>query len=215
MTYTLKTHYKKILADTVTPVSVYLKIRDRFPNSLLLESSDYHANDNSFSYICCNPIASVKVENEVLVASYPDGNSVKTAITAATDIPAELDTFAQKFVAQKLDFKFATNGLFGYMAYDAVRYFEDIGISRKENAIAIPDIFYAVYQNIIAINHFKNEAFIFCHSVNGTNNVDEIAQLLNIRNFASYNFTRQGAKESNLEDAEYCRQVELAKDHCQ
>ena len=58
--FELKTHYKKILADTISPVSVYLKIRDKFPNSILLESSDYHGNDNSFSYICCNPIASIK-----------------------------------------------------------------------------------------------------------------------------------------------------------
>ena len=71
MIFRLKTHYKKILADTITPVSVYLKIRDRFPNSILLESSDYHANDNSFSYICCNPIASIKIENEELPKEPP------------------------------------------------------------------------------------------------------------------------------------------------
>ena len=64
--FQLKTIYKQILADTITPVSVYLKIRDKFPNSLLLESSDYHGNDNSFSYICCNPIASIKIENETI-----------------------------------------------------------------------------------------------------------------------------------------------------
>ena len=73
MTYKLKTHFKKILADTITPVSVYLKIRDRFPNSILLEGSDYHTNDNSFSYICCNPIASIKVENEIITQQFPDG----------------------------------------------------------------------------------------------------------------------------------------------
>ncbi|MFZ0491096.1 MAG: anthranilate synthase component I family protein, partial [Salegentibacter sp.] len=59
MKFKLNTTYKKLLADTLTPVSVYLKLRDKYPNSLLLESSDYHASDNSFSYICCNPIASV------------------------------------------------------------------------------------------------------------------------------------------------------------
>ncbi len=72
--YQLKTHYEKILADTITPVSIYLKIRDKYPNSVLLESSDYHANDNSFSYICCNPIASIKVENELITQKFPDGS---------------------------------------------------------------------------------------------------------------------------------------------
>ncbi len=74
-TFSLYTHYKKILADTITPVSIYLKIRDKFPNSILLESSDYHANDNSFSYICCNPIASIKVEDGIISQTYPDGSS--------------------------------------------------------------------------------------------------------------------------------------------
>lgn len=65
-TYHLTTNYKQILADTIKPVSVYLKLRDKFPNRVLLESSDYHANNNSFSYIYCNPIASIKVENKII-----------------------------------------------------------------------------------------------------------------------------------------------------
>ncbi|MEM8508961.1 MAG: anthranilate synthase component I family protein [Bacteroidota bacterium] len=215
MIFKLKTQYKRILADTITPVSVYLKIRDRFPNSILLESSDYHANDNSFSYICCNPMASIKVENEVIHTSYPDGNLTLTNITAETDLPGVLDAFAKTFEAQELPFKFASNGLFGYMAYDAVRYFEAVDIAKKENAVAIPDVFYAVYQNIIAINHFKNEAYIFCHSLDGSDNIATIAQLLNIRNFATYNFIREGELLSNLEDSDYREHVTLAKKHCQ
>ncbi len=214
MKFKLKTNYKQILADTITPVSVYLKIRDRFPNSILLESSDYHANDNSFSYICCNPLASIKVENEEILTSYPDGKQTHKKMTADTDLPAVLDEFARAFEAQELNFKFATNGLFGYMAYDAVRYFESIQIAKKENSVAIPDVFYAVYQNIIAINHFKNEAYIFCHSLDGKDNIEAIAQLLNVRNFATYNFNREGELSSNLEDADYREHVKFAKKHC-
>ncbi len=214
MKFKLKTNYKQILADTITPVSVYLKIRDRFPNSILLESSDYHANDNSFSYICCNALASIKVENEEILTSYPDGKQTREKITADTDLPAVLDEFARTFEAQELNFKFATNGLFGYMAYDAVRYFEAIAIEKKENSVAIPDVFYAVYQNIIAINHFKNEAYIFCHSLDGKDNIETIAQLLNVRNFATYTFNREGELSSNLEDADYREQVKFAKKHC-
>ena len=163
MTYQLETNFKKILADTITPVSVYLKIRDRFPNSILLESSDYHANDNSFSYICCNPIASIKVENEVILEQFPDGTSKETNIEPTTDVVAILDAFSKKFKGNKNDFKFINNGLFGYMSYDAVRYYEEVDISKKENSVTIPDVYYAVYQNIIAINHFNNEAYIFAH----------------------------------------------------
>lgn len=215
MTYQLETHFKKILADTITPVSVYLKIRDRFPNSILLESSDYHANDNSFSYICCNPIASIKVENEVILQQFPDGTSEEIKIEENTDVVAILDGFSKKFKGDKNDFKFINNGLFGYMAYDAVRYYEDVEVSKKDDSITIPDIYYAVYQNIIAINHFKNEAYIFAHCYNSDENIAEIEQILNIKSFATYNFSIQGEPTSNLKDEEYKEHVELAKKHCQ
>ncbi|WP_396590399.1 anthranilate synthase component I family protein [Allomuricauda sp. R78024] len=215
MTYKLQTHYKKILADTITPVSVYLKIRDKFPNSILLESSDYHANDNSFSYICCNPIASIKVQNEVITQTFPDGSKEEFPISSTTDVTEIVHDFGKKFSVSSNGFKFINNGLFGYMSYDAVRYFEDVEISSKEDSIQIPDIYYAVYQNIIAINHFKNEAYLFAHCFESESNVDEIAQLFNVRNFASYNFSKEGDPKSNLKDEEYREHVKLAKKHCQ
>ena len=86
-TFNLYTHYKKILADTITPVSIYLKIRDNYPNSILLESSDYHANDNSFSYICFNPIAHIEVKDQQIKKAYPDGSNTITPITKETNIP--------------------------------------------------------------------------------------------------------------------------------
>lgn len=215
MIYSLKTYNKKILADTITPVSVYLKIRDRFPNSILLESSDYHANDNSFSYICCNPIASIKVVNEQVTEQFPNGTQTEIEIGPDTDVVDIIDAFGKKFEAENNSFKFINNGLFGYMAYDAVRYYEDIEVTKKENSIAIPDIYYAVYQNIIAINHFKNEAYIFAHCYNTEDNTAELEQILNVKNFASYNFSRDGEVVSNLKDEEYKQHVVLAKKHCQ
>ncbi len=215
MIFKLKTHYKKILADTITPVSVYLKIRDRFPNSILLESSDYHANDNSFSYICCNPIASIKIENEKILQQFPDGTNQELKIEADTNVVEIIHDFSQKFEAENNKFKFINNGLFGYMAYDAVRYFEDVKISKKEGSLDIPDIYYAVYQNIIAINHFKNEAYLFAHCFETESNITELEQMLNVKNFASYNFKIEGKPTSNLEDAEYREHVALAKKHCQ
>ena len=214
MRYKLKTHYKQILADTLTPVSVYLKIRDRFPNSILLESSDYRANDNTFSYICCNPIAGIEVAGERITEFFPDGSEICTEIGPETDIPGHLHAFSQKFEVDKNGFKFINNGLFGYMAYDAVRYFEDIELSKKENELGIPDIYYAVYQNIIAINHFKNEAYLFAHCYESESNLDDLEQLLSVRSFASYSFTKNGDASSNLEDEEYINLVEQAKKHC-
>jgi anthranilate synthase component 1 len=127
----------------------------------------------------------------------------------------EIDLFSKQFKVADQDFKFITNGLFGFMAYDAVRYFEDVKISKKDNSIAIPDMYYAVYQNIIAINHFKNEAYLFAHCFDSDNNIPELEQVLKIRNFASYNFSKEGAVKTNLEDNAFKEQVALAKKHCQ
>ena len=212
--FKLNTNYKQILADTITPVSVYLKIRDKFPNSLLLESSDYHGSDNSFSYICCNPIASIKIENEIIHKIFPDGSFEKITIDSTTDIPAVIQEFSSQFKSEKNDFKFINNGLFGYISYDAVRYFEKVTITKKDNSISVPDVYYAVYQNIIAINHFKNQAYIFCHSLDGRNNISEIEQLLQSRNIASYKFSKKGDGFSNLTDDQFKHNVALAKKHC-
>ena len=213
-TFSLYTHYKKILADTITPVSIYLKIRDKFPNSILLESSDYHANDNSFSYICFNPIASIKVDKDVIEQHYPDGSS-KTNNALNISVTEEIHKFTKRFkVNSDEEFKFINNGIFGYTAYDAVKYFEDIEISKKPDSLDIPDIFYAVYQNIIAINHFKNEAYVFAHCFEAENNIDEVLQLIGSQNFASYTFKTDSDISSNLTDEEYKSHVDLAKKHC-
>ncbi len=215
MKYSLKTYSKKILADTITPVSVYLRLRDKFPNSLLLESSDYRANDNTFSYICCNPISSIAVHKEHIKATFPDAQVEHTDITQETDVVGIIEDFAKRFETTNNDHKFIQNGLFGYMSYDAVRYFEDIKITKKEGALEVPDAYYAVYQNIIAINHFNNEAYLFSHSYSGENNLDQIAQLLTVKSFSEYSFKLEGEAKSRMSDDEYVDLVKTCKKHCQ
>ncbi|SHG58439.1 anthranilate synthase component 1 [Salegentibacter echinorum] len=212
--YRLKTRHKKLLADTLTPVSVYLKVRDKYPNSLLLESSDYRANNNSFSYICCNPIASIKVQNEQIIETFPDATENITKISSEVNVPEKIQEFAKQFKTEKSDFKFINNGLFGYIAYDGVRYFEDLEIKKRNGDLQLPDMYYAVYQNIIAINHFNNQAFIFDHSYNTDSKIEEIEQLIKVKNFATYNFERQDSPISNLTDSEFKENVKRGKEHC-
>lgn len=218
MNYQLKTHAKKILADTITPVSVYLRLRDKFPNSLLLESSDYHGNDNSFSYICCNPIAAIKVANEEITQQFPCGNLTTIKLSLATEeavsVPAVIQKFSESFTAQKSDLKFINNGLFGYTGYDAVRYFEDVEIDKSKSVLGIPDMYYAVYQNIIAINHFNNEAYIFSHNYNTESNIDYIEQLITSKNLTEYPFARNGKPTTNIKDKEFKALVTKCKAHC-
>lgn len=212
--FELNTKYKKILADTVTPVSVYLKLRDVFPHSLLLESSDYHANNKNFSYICCNPIASFELKNGILTIEMPNGEISSENITNETDIPQRIHDFSQKFICESLPFKFIANGIFGYISHEAVEYFDSIEINKKKSGFNIPEIYYAVYQNIIAISLFNHEAYLFSNIYAGSHNLEEIEVILNSKKNSLFKFQKIGDKKSNLTDIEFINFVKKAKEHC-
>ena len=213
-TFTLQSQHKKILADTLTPVSAYLKIRDVFPHSLLLESSDYHANNKNFSYICCNPIASIELKNKKLTIQYPNGERTSETLGADANIPERIHQFSQQFESNDYPFKFISNGVFGYIAHDAVEHFENLELNQEKEGLDIPEIFYAVYQNIIAISLFNHEAHLFSHVYEGNHNIETIEQLLEAKNSTRFSFEKVGDKTSNLTDEEYLKFVEQGKQHC-
>ena len=212
--YKIKTYRKKILADTLTPVSIYQKIRDKYSNSVLLESSDYGANDNSYAYVCFNPISSFKVHNNLIEKKYPDNSTQQTKLTKTNLVVNELDDYFKIFQTEKSDTKFFENGLIGYINYDAVEHFENINFQAKENDIKIPEIFYAFYSNIIIINVFNNEALLLHHSFNQKNNLNEIEELLKSNKISKFDFHKSGDITSNLKDNEYVDLVKKGIKHC-
>src|SRR6185295_14484947 len=139
MKYKLITQSKRLLADTLTPVNIYLKLRDVFAGSILLESSDYHGHENSLSFICCEPIASFQVSDDQIEISLPGRNKTIEKITSKKQVMEFLDGFRNAFQSDDAHAKFSS-GLFGYISYDAVRYFEDVSINTKEKSI--PEIIY-------------------------------------------------------------------------
>lgn len=212
--FKLHSEHKKILADTLTPVSVYLKIRDQFPHSLLLESSDYDARANNFSYICCNPIASMNIFKDIITYNFPDGNREKVKLTEKDRVPQLVQDFAGQFKSKKYPFKFITNGLFGFISHEAVAHFDHLTLRLDKSNLDMPEIYYAVYQNIIAISLFNHEAHLFSHSYNGLNNLNQIEKILKKDNTTAYKFKKKGDKSSNLTDKEFTGMVNKAKEHC-
>lgn len=214
--YKLTTNYKKLLADTVTPVSIFLRIRDKFANSILLESSDYHSNDNSYSYICCNPISRFEVSKGTIQVQYPDKNKESFKVSKKGDVISRLENYIGAFELDKSEFSFSANGLFGYTSYDAVRYFEDIEVRDFDSDDRkIPEMLYQIYQYVIVINHFKNELFIFEHSYDQQeSNIPLIETMINNKNFASYKFTPGNNESSNFEDNEFLEVIMKGKEHC-
>ncbi|SNS20982.1 anthranilate synthase component 1 [Belliella buryatensis] len=212
----LKTQYKKLLADTITPVSIYLQIRDRYANPILLESSDYHGQENSYSYICFNPLAFFSFDGQFVKEQLPD-NEVQTYKLGAKDkLIDQLRGFSAKFDAPSLEQKFITNGIFGYMQYDTVARFEDIHLENTKPS-SIPMMHYAVYQNIIVVDHFKNEMHLLEHQVEGEEKsaiLPQLEMLLNNKNIPAYNFKLIGEEQSNYTDEEFLDILKKGQEHC-
>ena len=214
----LQTRFKKLLADTVTPVSVYLRLRDRYANSILLESSDYHGNENTYSFICCEPIARFQLENHTVTRAFPDGTSGETLISGTHEVPQLLQQFIDSFEIDELDMKFSYSGLFGYQAYDTVRHYEDIDIATfTDDTRKIPDVLYQLYKYMVVINHFNNELYIFehVHDASLPSQIDHIQALLVNPTLPSYSFETLGEESTNLTDEEFLEIIEKGREHCQ
>jgi anthranilate synthase component 1 len=215
-TFKIVTTYKKLLADTTTPVSIYLRLRDVFPNSLLLESSDYHSRENSASYICCEPLSGIVLNNGVLKKSYPDG-SQETHEPGTFDLIEQLNAFTGSFETDSLPLKMITNGLFGYFTHEAVEHYETIKLKQSDDTTRqLPVMQYHIYRYIIAIDHFKNELYIFHNQPEGapTNGgIEKLEYLIKNKNFPEYSFKSNGDEKSNLTGDEFIAIVEKMKQH--
>lgn len=214
----LQTEYRELLADTITPVSLYLKLRDRFAGTILLESSDYHGQENSFSFLAFNPIGSFVVQGNSLHVELPGQPPQNRTLAHRNEALAALSEFASAFRPAPTPFRFITNGLFGYMAYDAVQSFEDIGLNPDKPAdFQIPEIRYHVYRNVIAIDHFRNALYLFDHqpeSAPQPSNLPELVSLIGNRNFPTYDFRRTGSEVSNFTDADFLEVLRNGRQHC-
>ena len=206
----------KILADTITPVSIYLGLRDIFQQSLLLESSDYHSIEDSYSFICLEPVASFIVEQSRIKVRMPGQVQTSEEITEGISIPDRLYRFMKSFDYENNHDEIRTNGLFGYSSFNAVRYFEDITLDPgKDQPYAIPDMVYCVYRYIIAINHFQNVLYIIENVIgHSASDLEYVRSLLVNRNFATYPFELSGREVSNMTDQKYMQLVTKGKEHC-
>ncbi|SDL46844.1 anthranilate synthase component 1 [Pedobacter sp. ok626] len=212
--YIINTTSKKRLADTTTPVSIYLRLRDVFPNTILLESSDYHSRSNSVSYVCAEPVAGISLQNDLLSIYFPDGRKEEKKDFVLAE---EIDAFKAEFKPGVVeDNRYISSGLFGYFTWNAVQHFEDIKFSAKTpKDQEIPVMQYHIYRYIIAIDHFKNEITLFKNTFNGDDNDDleKIEYIIQNKNFPEYSFKIDGEEQSNLTNEGFMDIVEKMKKH--
>ncbi len=216
MKFRLQTISRKLLADTLTPVNIYLKLRDVFAGTLLLESSDYHGHENSLSFICCDPVASFRLNNDEVDIRYPDGTNTRSTVKARGEAIEQLDNFRNSFEADPTATRHINAGLFGYIAYDSVRYFEDVEIQRRESIV--PDILYKLYRYVIIVDHFSNDLHIYEHAVKELPSsglgLEKLEQIIYSNRFSTYPFSRTNGEESNFTDDEFLKVIGKGKEHC-
>lgn len=208
---------KKMLADLQTPVGIYLKIRDLYPNSVLLESSDYNGQENSYSYIAFQQIGSISVNRFVITETYPNGEEKQTHVTDKMTVANRFDAFLKSFCIQHNDTTPTINGLLGYTSYESIQYFEDIKMNAPQTPPgSMPGLHYVFFKYIIAINHFNNELTIIENSLQDEkSDIQRVENILRNNNLATYHFKALGKEESDISDQTYREMVRKGKEECQ
>jgi len=210
----VKTKFLKVISDIHTPVGVYLKLRDLYSKIFLLESSDYKGSENSLSFICFESKAQISIDNNT-VNMIINAKEVKKEIEPDKDVSYYLNDFIDQFKVEQNDFDYPSNGLFGYISYDSIKYFDSISISNPKE-INIPDILYDAFKYVIVFNHYNNELIIFEH-LYGDDNKSEIDKIKNIvlgKPVNPFSFKKSKEEQTNVSDKEFKKLVDKGINHC-
>ena len=202
---------KTILGDLYTPVGVYMRLRDIYPQSMLMESSDYHSNDNSRSFIGINPIASVSVSHGEAVCHYPDRTVFRHEVNDDFRCDRAIHAFTDCFKISGEGSEVC--GLYGYTSFNAVRYFENIAVKdetmQKNDA---PDMLYILYKVVIVFDHFNNRLSIV--TLGDQSDIDNVYKAMNRSNIQAYEFHPVGDVSSPLTDDEHKANIRRGIEHC-
>ncbi len=228
----INTSFKKLLADVYTPVGIYLRLRDRFRDTILLESTDFHAGENSYSFIGINAIAGIEIINpHEIEFKLPGNNPEKIKIDKTNTITDHLWKFMQRFQVKEIAKKPVSiaQGLFGYTTYDAIQFFDSIKLSASKVSPpagggdpiaiglegAIPLMRYRLYQYVIAVNHFKDELFICENHINNIPSESDIVEtLIKSKDVPAYPFKIKEGETSSITDEEYMGMVKKGIASC-
>ena len=215
-TFKYVTTSKTILADLYTPVGVYMRLRDLFPQSALMESSDYHDANNSRSFIGINPVASVAIGHGEAIISYPDGSSVRRVVNRDYRSDKAIHELIDRIEVSGEDA--GVCGLFGYTSFNAVRYFEDIDVKDEtQEKNDAPDVLYILYKNVIVFDHHNNMLKVVSLSEgadSGSSEISFILKAMNKANVQPYDFHPVGDVRSTLTDDEHRENIRRGIRHC-
>jgi len=209
--FNFSTNTKTILADLYTPVGVYMRLRDIYPQSALMESSDYHDKDNSRSFIGINPMASVAIGHGLATISFPDGSKEEHAITAEYGTAEAIHALIDHINVEGQHAEYC--GLYGYTSFNAVRYFENIDVKDEtQSKNDAPDMLYILYKVVIVFDHFNNQLTVV--SLGDESSLKDVFKAMNKTNVQAYDFHPVGDVQSTLTDEEHKANIRRGIKHC-
>jgi len=204
------------LADTLTPVSIYLRLRDQFAGSILMESSDYHSSENSFSFICALPISEFEIKDGSLSITKPNREKSIYAIDSRQTLIEKISSLLDEYRIDNSDNNFPVFGYYGFTAYDSATYFEKIILNGSTHVTSLPEMSYRAYQFVIAIDHFRNEILVQENLPEiEKSRMEEILSIIGNRNFSRYPFSSDGEETVEKDDNEFLGMILKGKHHCQ
>ena len=214
MKFIYHTASKKILGDLNTPVSTYMKLRDDYPMSALMECSDYHGGENSKSFIGVHPIASVSIEHGKGICKFPDGTQTEHEITKEYGSAQLINDFLSVFEVSGDNAAYC--GLFGYTSFNAVRHFENINVKDEtQEKNDAPDLLYILYKDVVVFDHFCNEMVLIELLADGEqDDLDVLERDINNRKIRTYDFHPVGDYTSTLTDEEHKANIRRGIQHC-
>ncbi|MEL6657942.1 MAG: chorismate-binding protein [Bacteroidota bacterium] len=212
----LQVGVRRMLGDTLTPVSLYLRLRDHYTDPVLLESNDISNKEECFSFIGLETLASIQVQAGKLRTQLPGQEMEERRLAHPQAVAGEFRRFLQHFEPQG-DAPFrGFNGLFGHTGFDGVQYFDTLTFADEKRKMDLPDLRYHLYRFIIAINHYKDELYILENRPpDEESRLDELQTRISAHRFSVHPFTLDGSETSNLTDEEFKDLVRVGKEHCQ
>lgn len=209
--FNFTTTSRTILGDLYTPVGVYMRLRDLYPQSALMESSDYHDQSNSRSFIGIHPIASVAIGHGLATVTYPDSQTFTQPLSADFSSADAIHALIDHIHVEGDDANAC--GLFGYTSFNAVRYFENIAVKDEtQERNDAPDVLYVLYKTVIVFDHHNNQLKMV--TMGDATDIDAVQKAMNRNNVREYGFHPVGDVSSTLTDKEHKANIRRGIQHC-
>ena len=210
-TFEYKTNSKTILADLYTPVGVYMRLRDLYPQSALMECADYHDAASSRSFIGISPLASVAIGHGFATICFPDGTKEEHEVNKQYRSDKAIHALIDRIQVEGDDASVC--GLFGYTSFNAVRYFEDIAVKDEtQEKNDAPDMLYILYKVVIVFDHHNNTLKVV--TLGDNSDIDNVMKAMNRGNVKAYDFHPVGETTSPLTDEEHKANIRRGIKHC-